>query len=194
MAPSIELSGAQVIDASNTIVIPGFVDAHRHSWEGQLRRINPNASTLAAYSAELTSSFCQEVTVRRTCTSAILFTGAWHASNAGITCVIDNAYNARSARHSDEAILVLLDSGIPSRCTPRAPQAGDWEHQLACRTSNGSRNSILPRTDVAESPCAMFSGSRPVTIARLPDGSACVLPRSSTELRAAEAVEAVLRR
>ena len=23
---------AQVIDASNTIVIPGFVDAHRHSW------------------------------------------------------------------------------------------------------------------------------------------------------------------
>ena len=29
---------AQVIDATNTIVIPGFVDAHRHSWEGQLDR------------------------------------------------------------------------------------------------------------------------------------------------------------
>ncbi len=25
---------AEVIDARNTIVIPGFVDAHRHSWEG----------------------------------------------------------------------------------------------------------------------------------------------------------------
>ncbi|MEA2945965.1 MAG: hypothetical protein QOI40_1295, partial [Alphaproteobacteria bacterium] len=49
VAPGIEASGAQVIDASSTIVIPGFVDAHRHSWEGQLRRINPNASTLAAY-------------------------------------------------------------------------------------------------------------------------------------------------
>src|SRR5262245_42209962 len=25
---------AQVIDATNTIIIPGFVDPHRHSWEG----------------------------------------------------------------------------------------------------------------------------------------------------------------
>src|SRR5919204_3983247 len=33
---------AQVIDASQTVVIPGFVDAHRHSWEGQLRRIIPD--------------------------------------------------------------------------------------------------------------------------------------------------------
>src|SRR5215471_12636560 len=24
----------QVIDSSNTIILPGFVDAHRHSWEG----------------------------------------------------------------------------------------------------------------------------------------------------------------
>src|ERR1700732_1368068 len=37
VAPNIEAAGAQVIDASSTIVIPGFVDAHRHSWEGQLR-------------------------------------------------------------------------------------------------------------------------------------------------------------
>ena len=38
-----------VIDASNTIVFPGFVDCHRHAWEGQLRRIIPNATTLADY-------------------------------------------------------------------------------------------------------------------------------------------------
>jgi len=35
---------AQVIDATNTIVIPGFVDAHLHSWEGQLRRIIPDGA------------------------------------------------------------------------------------------------------------------------------------------------------
>ena len=35
---------AQVIDATNTIIIPGFVDAHRHSWEGQLRRIIPDGA------------------------------------------------------------------------------------------------------------------------------------------------------
>ena len=33
---SLPASG-EVIDASNTILIPGFVDCHRHSWEGVLR-------------------------------------------------------------------------------------------------------------------------------------------------------------
>ena len=30
---------AEVVDASNTIVMPGFVDTHRHVWEGILRNI-----------------------------------------------------------------------------------------------------------------------------------------------------------
>src|SRR5262249_29979120 len=38
---NLQASG-EVIDASNTILIPGFVDCHRHSWEGVLRRIIPN--------------------------------------------------------------------------------------------------------------------------------------------------------
>lgn len=46
---NIEATCATVIDASNMIVMPGMVDTHRHSWEGQLRRINPNAETLEDY-------------------------------------------------------------------------------------------------------------------------------------------------
>src|SRR5882762_300830 len=41
-------SRAEVIDASAMIVIPGFVDAHRHCWENQFRRIIPNAD-IAGY-------------------------------------------------------------------------------------------------------------------------------------------------
>src|SRR5262245_58093875 len=41
VAANLQASG-EVIDASNTIVIPGFVDCHRHSWEGVLRRIIPD--------------------------------------------------------------------------------------------------------------------------------------------------------
>ncbi|HEX3973301.1 MAG TPA: hypothetical protein VHX19_18365, partial [Stellaceae bacterium] len=51
--------GAQVIDGADAILIPGFVDCHRHAWEGQLRRINPNAATLAAYSAATHLSFAK---------------------------------------------------------------------------------------------------------------------------------------
>jgi 5-methylthioadenosine/S-adenosylhomocysteine deaminase len=36
----LEVADAEVIDASNTIVMPGFIDTHRHLWEGILRNIS----------------------------------------------------------------------------------------------------------------------------------------------------------
>jgi 5-methylthioadenosine/S-adenosylhomocysteine deaminase len=33
------VTDAEVIDASNMIVMPGFIDTHRHLWEGILRNI-----------------------------------------------------------------------------------------------------------------------------------------------------------
>jgi cytosine/adenosine deaminase-related metal-dependent hydrolase len=41
VGPNLEAS-ADVIDASDMIVMPGFVDSHRHIWQGQLRNILPN--------------------------------------------------------------------------------------------------------------------------------------------------------
>jgi len=40
---------ARVIDGAGMIVMPGFVDAHRHAWQGTLRRLMPNVATLDAY-------------------------------------------------------------------------------------------------------------------------------------------------
>jgi len=39
VGPNLEANGADVIDASNMIVMPGFIDTHRHLWEGILRNI-----------------------------------------------------------------------------------------------------------------------------------------------------------
>ena len=39
VGPDLEAEGAEVIDASKTIVMPGFIDTHRHVWEGILRNI-----------------------------------------------------------------------------------------------------------------------------------------------------------
>ena len=49
IGPQLDADGAEVIDAADMIAIPGMVDTHRHSWEGQLRRINPNAESLEHY-------------------------------------------------------------------------------------------------------------------------------------------------
>ncbi|HEX6399900.1 MAG TPA: hypothetical protein VF108_05455, partial [Actinomycetota bacterium] len=39
VSPRVDVGEAEVIDAAGTIVLPGFVDTHRHIWEGLLRNI-----------------------------------------------------------------------------------------------------------------------------------------------------------
>src|SRR5262245_45287453 len=39
IAPSIPSDDAQVIDATGMIVMPGFVDSHRHTWQSLLRAV-----------------------------------------------------------------------------------------------------------------------------------------------------------
>ena len=118
---------ATVIDGRDTILIPGFVDAHRHSWEGQLRRINPNAATLAAYSAATHLGFGPVYRPHDMYVGNLIT--ALGCIDAGITCVIDNSHNARTSEHSDEAIRALIESGIRAVHASGAPQAGNWDHQ-----------------------------------------------------------------
>lgn len=56
---NLDAQDAHVIDAKNMIAMPGMVDSHRHSWEGQLRRINPNATCLDDYSNATHFSFAK---------------------------------------------------------------------------------------------------------------------------------------
>ncbi len=116
-----------MIDASNTIVIPGLVDCHRHSWEAQLRRINPNSPTLADYSNATHLSFAKFYRPQDHYVGNYL-TGIG-CIDYGITCVIDNSHNSRSAAHSDAAVEALMDSGVRAVHASGPPGAGDWAHQ-----------------------------------------------------------------
>ena len=48
VAPSIHADGAEIIDGTNKIAVPGFIDTHRHTWESLLRAAGPDWS-LAQY-------------------------------------------------------------------------------------------------------------------------------------------------
>jgi cytosine/adenosine deaminase-related metal-dependent hydrolase len=127
VAPAIDAAGAQVIDASNAIVAPGLVDCHRHSWEAQLRRINPNSPTLADYSNATHLSFAKFYRPQDHYVGNYLT--AVGCIDYGITCVIDNSHNSRSAAHSDAAVEALIDGGIRAVHASGPPGAGDWDHQ-----------------------------------------------------------------
>ncbi|NHQ94063.1 amidohydrolase family protein [Janthinobacterium lividum] len=117
--------GAEVIDAAQMIAIPGMVDTHRHSWEGQLRRINPNAATLEDYCNATHFSFAKYYRPRDIYVGNLLT--ALGCIDAGITTVIDNSHNSRTAAHSDAAVEALLDTGIRAVHASGAPVSGVWD-------------------------------------------------------------------
>ena len=127
IAPEINAADAQVIDALDTIIVPGLVDCHRHSWEGQLRRINPNSPTLADYMNATHLSFAKFYRPLDHYVGNYLT--AMGCIDAGVTCVIDNSHNSRSAAHSDAAVEALFDSGIRAVHASGPPGAGEWDHQ-----------------------------------------------------------------
>ncbi|MDP9770767.1 amidohydrolase family protein [Kosakonia cowanii] len=122
---NLDAPGAHVIDAKNMIAMPGMVDSHRHAWEGQLRRINPNATCLDDYSNATHFSFAKYYRPEDIYVGNILT--ALGAIDAGITTMIDNSHNSRTAAHSDAAVEALLDSGIRAIHASGAPVAGEWD-------------------------------------------------------------------
>ena len=98
-------AGAEIIDAAGTILIPGFVDCHRHSWSAQFRRIIPDG-LIANYMSTTHQGFAPFYRPHDMYVGNLIT--ALGCIDAGITCVIDNSHNSRSAAHSDAAIAALV--------------------------------------------------------------------------------------
>lgn len=119
-------AGAEVIDAAGTVLIPGFVDCHRHSWSATFRQIIPNG-VIGDYMATTHQGFAQYYRPHDMYVGNLVT--ALGCIDAGITCVIDNSHNSRSSDHSDAAIEALFDSGIRAVHASGPPQFGTWDKQ-----------------------------------------------------------------
>ena len=100
---------AQVIEAANTIVMPGFVDTHRHMWQGAVRNSLPNG-LLNDYVREILGSVRSVMRPEDVRIGDLV--SALGAINAGVTTVLDWSHIGNSAAHTDAAIQGLRDSGI----------------------------------------------------------------------------------
>ena len=99
---------ATTVDASNTIVMPGFVDTHRHMWQGALRNSLPNG-LIGDYSREILGlrghMRPEDVRIGD-------LVSALGAINAGVTTVLDWSHIGNSPEHTDAAIDGLRSSGV----------------------------------------------------------------------------------
>jgi cytosine/adenosine deaminase-related metal-dependent hydrolase len=138
VGPDLGVSDAEIIDASNMIVMPGFIDTHRHLWEGILRNIGVDyplegeVSYLAFVLNVLAPAYRPEDVYAGNLISTL------GAINAGITTILDWSHIQASPQHTDMAIRALQESGMravfaygPVWYEAMKPEHFDWFKRAA---------------------------------------------------------------
>jgi cytosine/adenosine deaminase-related metal-dependent hydrolase len=109
VAPSVAADDAELIDASDFIVIPGLINAHMHTWQTALRGSGANWTLLEYFRwvhAGLATRFAPEDIGIAT------LAGALNQINCGTTTLVDWCHNNPAPDYTNEAVAALDESGI----------------------------------------------------------------------------------
>jgi cytosine/adenosine deaminase-related metal-dependent hydrolase/ribose/xylose/arabinose/galactoside ABC-type transport system permease subunit len=129
VGPDLANGEVEVIDASGMIVMPGFVDSHRHIWEGLLRNIGTDVplegrtSYITFVLHKLAPAFRPEDAYVGNLVSAL------GAIDAGVTTLLDWSHIQGSPAHTDAVIQALNDSGLRAVFAYGFPWWGKWEER-----------------------------------------------------------------
>ena len=100
---------AVTLDLTGDILLPGFVDTHRHTWQTPFRGVCADW-TLEEYFRGI------RMTVSPNCSAEDVYAGnyvgALEALDAGVTTVLDFSHCNNTPEHADAALAGLRDSGI----------------------------------------------------------------------------------
>ena len=105
---SLSAADAQVVDATGMIVLPGFVDTHRHTWQALIRNIGSDW-TLAQYFAGVRGVLGG--VFRPQDNHAGTLVGVLESLDSGITTLLDWSHNMNSPEHADAVVQAHRESG-----------------------------------------------------------------------------------
>lgn len=116
-----------LIDASKMIVMPGFIDSHRHIWEGLLRNIGTDVP-LEGRNSYLSHVLGNLAPAYRPVDAYVgNLVSALGALDAGITTLLDWSHIQASPDHTDAIIDALRVSGMRAVFAYGFPWWGKWE-------------------------------------------------------------------
>ena len=108
--PDIAVSDAATVDASNRIIIPGFIDTHSHSYQGILRNILSNGRVDPDYNRDIIGKITPAYTPQDAYIG--MLATALGMIDMGTTGVVDVSQVNNTPEHSDALIKALQDPGI----------------------------------------------------------------------------------
>ena len=108
------------------IVMPGFIDTHRHIWEGILKNIAPDA-LLDEYFSDILGVLAPVYRPQDAYAGNLV--SALGAIDCGVTTLLDWSHIQNTPEHTDAAISALQESGLRSVFaygTPNLDMAAWW--------------------------------------------------------------------
>jgi len=107
VAERIDAPDAEVIDAADRIVLPGFVDTHRHTWQTAFRGVGADW-TFAQYLVAVHGTLKPHYRPEDVYLGNLL--GRLEALHCGVTTMLDWFHCAQSPEHADAAVAALRDA------------------------------------------------------------------------------------
>jgi 5-methylthioadenosine/S-adenosylhomocysteine deaminase len=105
----LDVPGARRLDATGLIVLPGFVDAHRHTWQTALRGLAADVD-FAGYMSLINGRVAGRFRAADVHTGTLA--GAVEALASGITTLQDYSHIQLTPEHADAGVSALREAGI----------------------------------------------------------------------------------
>ena len=149
VAAEVEVGDCERVDVTGHVVMPGFVDTHRHTWQTPFRGVCADW-TLEEYFRGMRMAISPACAAHDVYAGNYL--GALEALEAGVTTILDFSHCNNSPEHADAALQGLRDAGIRAMFAygyypAPSPEPAFTEHAQRLRDARRIRERELSSDD-----------------------------------------------